>query len=174
MASDPFVIWTEEVLTVSGLPETPVAGEEYVLGSTPEQNNSPVRDSLVVDIDYDEILPDVTAGAPPFLIGAVVESKDAAGRWHPKCYQFNPVRNSEDAATRILRLQPNLSDTNAGIDDSMFPLNRELARTSRHQGSLPDQPWRICIVVVDNDPQGPNGLVSCKVSISGERYDSVG
>ena len=174
MASDPFIIWTDEVLTVAGLAFTPVAGVPYTLASTPEQSNSPVRDSLLVDIEYDLITPDITAGAPPFLIGAVVESKDGAGHWHPKCYQFNPIRNSEDAPARTLRMQPNISDFNAGIDDSMFPLNKETARISRHQGSLPDQAWRICIVVVDNDPQGPNGLGSCRVSISGERYDSAG
>lgn len=173
MASDPFTVWTSQLMTPA-LPLVP--GEITVLASSGEVENGPTaRPSLLVELEYELITPNITAGSPPFSLLAVIETKTPTTpvRWVPLMYQFSQIRNLGDPTKRILRMQPDISDFNAGIDDSIFLINRESARISRQQGFLPDQPFRVCILVVDNDPTGPNKFVSAVVSASGERYDHI-
>lgn len=174
MASDPFTIWTDEVLTPPVDP-APEAGVPYDLGVTPTQENSPThRDSITVNIDYKAFVPNVEDGLPPFRIGAVLEALNAQGEWVAIGYQFSNICRGSQPPLRSIRVQPDMSDFNAGVDDSVYPVDREIARISRQQGFLPDNGWRVRIICTDQDPQGANGLQSVKVSISGERYDHAG
>jgi hypothetical protein len=130
---------------------------------------------LAVIVKYLAITPDITDGSPPFTLGCVVETQvsDNPAQWVPIAYQFSPIRNTQDPTTRILRLQPDISDFNTGIDDSVYPINQEIARISRQQGRLPAAPFRICILAVDTDPGGDPAqhLVSARLSLTVERYD---
>lgn len=171
MGQESFSLWDEVVIDTTGL--TIVANEPVVLASSGQIENGPTaRTSLLVELNYEDITPDVTDGAPSFTIGAIVEVQDVDGHWSPIMYQFSPVRNSEDPAKRIMRMQPNISDFNTGIDDSVYPVDREIARISRQQGFLPDgKDFRVCLLLVEKDPGGPNSFQSVKMSATGTRYD---
>lgn len=169
MPTQAFNIWNSQTFNA---PAGIQAGVPVTLASSAEFSNSVVRaNSVVVTLDYELITPDITAGLPPFSIGAVLEVKDANAKWNPAAYQFTPYRNSESPPKRIIRMQPDVQEFNAGIDNSVFPIDREIARISLQQGKLPETAFRVCLLLVDNDPSGPNKFVSVRVSASGEQYD---
>lgn len=175
MGTQPVNIWESEQLLVSNVSPSPQANVVYTLGTTPVQGNAlQSSTSLNLIVEYEDISPDILGGGPPFRIGAVVESINEVGKWFPIAYQFATIRNSENPSKRILRMQPDISDFNAGVDDVVFPVTRSVARISRQQGILPEANWRVSILVSDSDPNGQNGLVSVTVSISGERYGDHG
>ena len=173
MATEDLTIWSAQLLSAPTSP-APVAGVPFDLAISPEFENGPTpRNSLLLNLEYTEITPDITNGTPSFSIGVVVETKGTDGRWYPIAYQFSPYRNSESPAKRTIRVQPDISDFNTGIDDSVYPVDREIARISRQQGKLPVALFRMRVIAVDYDPAGVNHLVSVKLSASGERYDAV-
>lgn len=164
-------IWDSQMFTK---PQGMQPGVPVVLAVSQSFSNVQVRStSLQVDLNYESISPDITNGSPSFSVGCIIEAQDQNGNWNTIAYQFSPYRNSESPSKRIIRLQPDISDFNAGIDDSIFPIDREIARISRQQGKLPESLFRVSLLLVDNDPEGLNSFQSVTVSASGEQYDHV-
>ena len=77
-----------------------------------------------------------------------------------------------EAQKRILIMQPDMDTFNLGIDDIVFPVNKEEARISRGQGSLPESTFRVCLQLVDNDPTGANAFSQVTVNAAGELYNA--
>lgn len=163
-----FSIWNSQTFDVSSL--TVVAGEPMILVSSPNQVNTPIKTSLLLQIEYEVITPDITVGSPPFLLTSIVEALDANSKWIPIAYQFASIRSSENPSKRIIRLQPDMVNFSPGTDDSIFILDREVARVSRQQSRLLASNWRLSLMLLDRDPTGPNKFISVKVSAAGVRY----
>ena len=157
-------LWENETITAAGL-AIPAGEPVDLLVSDPLNGNN--VNSLRVTLQYDDVTPDT--GGASFSIGAVVETP-AAGGWTPIASQFSPFRTSRTATTREIVMQPDISDFNAGIDDIVYPVDRELARISRSQGQLPSD-YRIRVLLVDNDPGGPSSFQSVKISASVDTYN---
>lgn len=169
MASNPISVWNAQTFT----PQVPlVAGVPTTLAEKTFTNGPTARSSLMLTVNYDAVTPDITNGLPPFALSVTIEAKDSNGNWSPVAYQFSEWRNTQQPARRVIRMQPDISDFNAGIDDSVF-IGSEIARISRQQGFLPESDFRVRLIVVDNDPTGPNAFQSVTVSAAGERYDNV-
>lgn len=169
MASNAFTVWTSQAFT----PASPlVAGVPTTLAMATFSNAPTQRPSVVLTVDYEAVTPDITNGLPPFALSVAIETEDANGNWTPVAYQFSEWRNTEQPSKRIIRMQPDASDFNAGIDDSIF-IGQEVARISRNQGYLPEGDFRVRLIVVDSDPEGPNAFQSVTVSAAGARYDNV-
>lgn len=167
MATKQTTIWNEQLVEATSY--TINANETVHLLTSAEITNDSgtIYDSLKVVIRYAELVNDGGSSK----IGAVVEAKDGNGNFYPILYQFSPMVQLNQGPERILIMQPDLSDFNAGIDDVIFPVNETVGRISRHQGILPESTFRVCILLVDSDPNGTEPFVSLKVSAEAEQYN---
>lgn len=163
-------LWNGQLVETANF--TITAGEEITLLSSAVIDNSvgTAWNSMKMTLEYKNVIPANVLGS--FFLGCVVEFEDANGLWtSTPMYQFNPIRKSTQAAKRIVIMQPNIDTFNLGTDDSVFPMDREVARISRAQGVLPEAKIRVCINLVENDPGGVNALDRFSVTGEVERYD---
>lgn len=159
-------LWDQEVVLASGLSIT--AGEQFdlLVSATINPGN---YNSFKVNLDYEALLPaDVLLTAS---LGCVVESQAASGAWSVIASQFSPLRKSTQPMNRQIVVQPNLVILDPGVDESVFPLDRETGRISKHNGKLPQLPIRVRIIGVENDPGGTNAWSSVTISGQLEQYD---
>ena len=160
-------LWSNQLVQASAYTITQNVELDLLVSAEISNANSP-KNSLKIVIKYDSLTPSSGTGR----VGAIVEGKDNAGNWSPINYQFSPLVNSVYQATeRVLILQPDMDTFNLGIDDIVYPVNKEVARISRQQGRLPDTAWRARIVLLDSDPAGATPFQSVIVSATAETYD---
>lgn len=170
MASDPITFWDNQTFNA---PASVPVNEQIVLASSAAISNGPTpREGLSLHIVYHSIVPNITDGQPSFTIGLVVEQEDPTGRMGPIAYQFTPFRNMGTVPERKIIMTPGMSTFSTGIDDSLFPVEKEVGRISRQQGVLLDKPFRVSLLLLDKDPLGANPFQSITVSVSGERFDA--
>jgi hypothetical protein len=164
MAAVTFSVWNSQTFTA---PENLVAGVPVCLAQSSAISNATGQKGCRVVADFLSVIPDAPGGS--FELTLLIEGKSTLGNWYPVAYQFSPFKYTALAPERQLILQPDISDFNTGIDDSVY-VSREIARISRMQGFLPSTEFRVCLMLMDNNP-GPNGFQSVTVTAVGERYD---
>lgn len=160
-------IWNEQLVEASNFTINPNETVHLLTSAEIGNNSGTIYNSLKVILSYKDLTPDGGSAK----IGAVVEAKDVNNKFHPILYQFSPLVQANQGLERTLIMQPDMSDFNAGIDDVIFPVNEAIARISRHQGILPESTFRVCILLVDSNPTGPDAFVSLKVSAEAEQYN---
>lgn len=166
-------IWNNVLVQASSLPI--VSGVPLIALNSGDLDNDTgtIYDSIRLTLTYSELTPD-PGGSVPFQLGCTIQTKDdVSGNYLPLGYQFNPYNRSSTASERIIIVQPNMDTFNLGIDDIIFPLDREQARISREQGKLTEGKYRVIISLRDNDPTGPNAFVSVRISAEAELYNHV-
>lgn len=169
MANVKTVLATDVTITAASL--NLQAGVEADLLVCPEIDNGSgtVFDSIKIDISYSDLQPSGVLGS--FFIGCMLETKDENNVWQfTPLTQFSAVRKSDQPLSRVLIMQPNIDTFNLGVDDSLYPLDREVCRVSRVQGTLPDGVIRLRFMIVDGDPTGPAGFDEVTISAEAERY----
>lgn len=166
--SQPISLFSNQLIRAADL--TIVAGETVHAAVSPDIGNSTgtIYNSMRLVFEYSGLSPVQTTN---FTVGAVIEAADANDKFSPIHYQFSPLNGFSEALVRELILQPNLDSFNAGIDDIVFPVDREVARISRQNGKLPATKLRACILLVDNDPGGSTPFVEVTVDAHGELYN---
>ena len=160
-------LWTNQSVLASSY--TIIANQEVRLLESAQINN--VNDvSLRVSLQYGDVQPANVQGS--FFLSLITEFKDDSDIWQRlPCYQFAALRRSDIAPERVCIMQPDIDTFNLGTDDAIFPLNKEVARISRSQGSLPEaRPIRACLLLVDTDPQGANAFESVSITAELEKY----
>lgn len=165
--SDSFSIFDNVTVTRNEI--TLPANEHVTLATSATINNSTgtLANSLKVSVEFSGL----PTGIGSFSISSVVESLDENGEWQIVAHQFSDLRHAGQGPKRVMILQPNLDTYNAGIDDSIYVASKEIGRTSRHQGKLPEKNFRVRVLVNDTDPSGPNSFQSVTFSASGEKYN---
>jgi len=134
-----------------------------------DNGSGTVFNSIKIVISYSNLLPAGVLGS--FFIGAQLEAQDQNLNWvTTPLTQFSALRLSDQPLSRVLVMQPNIDTFNLGVDDSLFPLDREICRVSRVQGTLPDSKIRLRFSIVDGDPAGPAGFDEITISAEAERY----
>jgi len=168
MASVTETLWVDEQINSTDL--TIVGGEEIDILLSDELSNDSgtIYNSVRVVLNYEGLQPNFGN----FFIGCLVEAKDDSGKWTPIGYQFTPLRSTQQAPQRIIIIQPNLDTFNSGIDDIVFPVDREVARISRIQGALPESKYRVRVILKDNDPSAASAFQNVTVSGSVEKYNA--
>ena len=167
MSTEQIALFTQELIDASAL--NIVAGEELEVLSSQVINNGSgtVYNSLRLEVDYVGLTP----SSGQFFIGVLVEAENDAGDYVPVAYQFTPIRSANQAQKRIIVLQPDMDTFNLGIDDIVFPVDREEARISRQQGFLPESNIRVRVLLKDNDPAGATAFSSVTVTAAVELYN---
>ena len=167
--TSPFTAFNGHQILATSLALSPQQSVLAAVSPAIDNGSSLLRfNSLKVNVTYSGLIP---AQGGTARIGALVEAIGNTGQWEPLVYQFTTFYAMNVAPVRTLILQPDMDTFNAGIDDSVYPVNYEVARISRHQGRLPETSFRMSIWIADSDPTGPNGFDRVTVSASGELYN---
>lgn len=127
-------------------------------------------------VEYCDITPgDDVNIEKTFGIGVLLEGQ-LENNWVPIAYQFEPYVSPNNGNKRVIVVQRDISDFNAGIDDIMYVSGETLARISRQQGKATST-MRVRVVLRENGwPGGVKGqgaFTSVRVNIYGELYDDA-
>ena len=162
------VLWNNELVQASNYTINPNETIHLLTSAEVANGGGNPFNSLKVTMEYAGLTPNQGSGR----IGVIVEAKDALGAWSPIGYQFSPVANlTSQAPKRIIIVQPDMDTFNLGIDDIVYPVDSEVARISREQGSLPATAYRVCVLLTDSDPTGPGAFQEVTISGTGEMYN---
>ena len=167
MAAAPFSIWTNQLVLASNFTIQPNQQIDILTSPLISNDSGTIYNSLRINIDYNNLVPDIGN----FAIGAIVEQEVSAEVWNPIAYQFSAHRTVYQGSSRIIVLQPNIDSFNQGIEDVVYPVDKEVARISRQQGKLPEAKFRLRIMLSDADPQGPYKFEQVKITANGEKYN---
>lgn len=171
MASSTFTVINNQILSHNGGNGT---FDLFVGNQITNPNNMP---SARLVVNYSNIQP-VSDGsvALQFGLSVVLEGLAANGTWFPCAYQFESFKDSANGNTRVIVLQPDISDFNTGIDDIMYVADATVARISRQQGKMPGA-FRARVVLRENGwtagVRGPGAFQQVNVTITGELYDGL-
>lgn len=156
-------LWDAQLVEASAL-TIPQNEQIAVLCSGIKTANN--NNSLRLTMEFEELTPD--SGGSPFDITTVVEAIDGTRRY-PVAYQFTTHRYSGQGEKRVIVMQPDISDFNAGIDDVVWT-GKVDARISRQQGIVPAE-FEVCVYLTDRYASGAPAFVSVKVSGTLELYN---
>ena len=160
-------MWDSETFT----PPTGILPNKAItLATTDTLTNTIGLTSCRVIVEYEDCTPDGSLPGVVWNVTAVLEGELTGSLgWFPIGYQFTPANRTDIAPTRQIILQPDMVAIDAGIDDTVYVGNQEIARISRQQGKLTDR-FRLRLVLVDQNPGGAGGFESLTVSARGERF----
>jgi hypothetical protein len=161
MAATVTSLWADE--TVQAITYTINANEPVDLLTSGVISNASNFNSLKLTVEFTGLTPaDVLLTGQ---VGVEVDFKDANGVWRLlPVYQSNWLRKSDQAPTRILIMQPNISQFEPGTTDIQFRGPLKVCETNRHQGTVPDVDLRVRMVLVEGSPGGSNAWSSVTVS----------
>lgn len=166
MAQQTFTLWTGQTFTPNVEPGT----HDLVTSSNISNNNNLPSARIVVE--YTAVTPDDSVNVEKtFGVTAILEALGGNGQWFPVAYQFEPFRSLQNGSKRVIVLQPDISDFNAGIDDIVYVADATVARISRQQGKCGGT-MRVRLVLRENGT-GAGALQSLTVTAYGELYDGA-
>lgn len=119
-------------------------GTHYLWSSN--EISSQNDNSVEVTVTYEDNLPDPEVSVAKYNLVTILETKDAAGNWHPFHYQFQPFVKQEFGNKHILIFNPRIFNLDEGVPSTISNGLTNIAVESRKQGSLSDN-FRICVVV---------------------------
>lgn len=126
-----------------------------------------------ITLRYGSLAP-VTGGGGSYRIGAVLEAKDANGDWQlTAASQFSQLTGRDSQPLlRVVQMGEGIGPLDTGVDDVVFPLDKEEGRISRSEGRLPNAWIRFRILIKDTDPEGAGGFDSVTLEGSMKRWRS--
>jgi len=143
-----------------------------VLVSQAQPNNGAMAGIKLV-AEFDSFVPDPAAEVPTnFNLVVSLESSNNNGQtWFPLVTQFQPLVNPELGDKIILIAAPNIFNPDEGVPFDDWNGARVISRTSRRQETL-GASYRVRVYLTENGYGTPGAFQSCRVSISGERFDA--
>lgn len=154
----------------ASMPSPYTAGEVVELwsGSIAQGNTYP---SVSCYVHYESISPDTDVVSPfDFALLAVLEQEQGDGSYQEVGRQNVELRKLEQGAVRQIVVSPTMTVDEEGVDQVIagfggVPQRLKSRFTDESHGSL-----RVRLLVVDNDPTGPNPFQSVTFSVNGQRY----
>lgn len=168
MATQPFTIYSSKTILVSNIVN---ANGKFVVDISPEFTNPDNEgcNSILLDIEFSNFLPDPDTNPPNWKIKATIESSNGAGLWRPVGSQFEPLSHPSQGPRQIIIVQPDIVNFDEGIPIDDWDGAAVVARRSRQQGILGND-FRVVLSVLENNYGNLNALQSFTVKMIGERY----